>query len=80
MSGQASGSKGGGKNRKYGRGKKHQCGVYRSMARDITNAKRRLRRHLRNHPHDETGIAHYQRTFGAAFDRNNLTSQGRRRA
>jgi hypothetical protein len=52
------------KGRKIGRNRKHQATIYRATDRANKNRKRRMRRHLRNHPSDEQGAALYEREYG----------------
>lgn len=65
------------KGRKIGRGIKHQCTIYKTSGRQESGRKRRMRRHLRNHPNDIDGIAFFEKEIGK-FDRNSLLSKGRK--
>ena len=64
------------KGRKIGRNKKHQAGIYRSTDRLEKNRKRRLRRHLRNHPLDVPTAALFDRDCGGL---QSIGSSGRAR-
>lgn len=53
------------KGRKIGRNRKHQAAMYRAQDRASKNRKRRMRRHLRNHPADEMAAAIFAQDYGA---------------
>lgn len=59
----AKSSKQGGKNKKYGRMEKW-CQAYRAGNQELRNRLRRMRRHLRNNPGDNTNLAHYKELGG----------------
>lgn len=66
-----------GKNRKYGRNLKHQSAIYRAEDRATRNRRRRIRRHLRNHPFDEVAAKLFAREFGATALATNVGVSGR---
>src|SRR5687768_13970169 len=67
------------KGRKIGRNRKHQAQAYAAQMRDERNRKRKMRRHLRDHPQDAKGADAYVKQFGGKLYDWNLTGRGRKR-
>ena len=57
-------AKGGKKNRKLGRNKRY-CDRRKADGREAHNKLRRMRRHLRRHPHDQSGLSKFKAAGGS---------------
>lgn len=68
------------KGRKIGRNKKHQATIYKQAMRLERNKKRKMRRHLQDHPDDVQGYKRYAEINGKpAADQIALTMRGLKR-